>query len=132
MFPGMVNDRSSPTRRHSLLFYTIQGPGYCLEIHQEKISLVKKNWLPRITKDLHALTWEIDDLKNFEISAPKFLFFSGKITWETFSGEIGKFKFSTSPIMVKKIETYLQKRIMKNHQRRKSQPKSEIHSAVAA
>ncbi len=60
-------------------------------------------------------TWDIKDLSQFEITVPKFLMISGKIQWSTFTGENGTFRFTTNPQMVKKIEAYLQKRVIKNH-----------------
>ena len=117
-----------------MLFYTIQGPGFNLEIHQDQLRLIKKNWGFTFSKSSGISSWDISDLSSFEISVPKFLFFSGKISWKTFSGETGHFKFSTSPVMVKKIETYLQKRVIKNHQRQKNlkdQLKSQEFQAAA-
>jgi hypothetical protein len=99
-----------------LIFYTLQGPNYELEIHEDKIQLIKRPWASWFFKKKEIHSWQIKDLSIFEISVPKFLMFSGKLHWQTFSGETGTFKFSTTPAMVKKIETYLQKRVIKNHQ----------------
>jgi hypothetical protein len=113
----MTNDKRSPTNRRSLLiFYTLRGPTAKLEIYDEKIRLIKKTWVKLLTKKEVVDTWYIRDLSEFEISIPKFLFFSGKIEWTTFSGEKGAFRFTTNALMTKKIEAYLQKRVLKNYQ----------------
>jgi hypothetical protein len=99
-----------------LIFYTLQGPAFELEIYEDKIRLVKKTWTGMFSTKPDQDTFVIDELSKFEITVPKFLFFSGKLHWETFKGETATFRFSTNPLMVKKIETYLQKRVIKNHQ----------------
>jgi hypothetical protein len=99
-----------------LIFYTLQGPAYELEIYEDKIRLVKKFWTQIFSRKNEKDTFRINELSHFEITVPKFLIFSGKLQWTTFSGETGSFRFSTNPVMVKKIETYLQKRVIKNHQ----------------
>lgn len=98
-----------------MIFYTLQGPAYELEIYEDKIKLVKKSWAI-FSRKQNIDTFSINELSKFEITVPKFLFFSGKLHWETFKGETGTFRFSTNPLMVKKIETYIQKRVIKNHQ----------------
>jgi hypothetical protein len=62
------------------------------------------------------MEWQICALSHFEITVPKFFIFSGKLQWSTFEGSAGTFRFSTNALMVKKIETYIQKRVLKNHQ----------------
>lgn len=99
-----------------MIFYTLKGPSYELEIYEDKIKLIRKNWLSYFSKTPHVHTWQIAELSQFEIAVPKFMMISGKLQWQTFSGETGTFRFSTTPAMVKKIETYLQKRVIKNHQ----------------
>jgi hypothetical protein len=100
----------------SMIFYTLQGPTSKLEIYAEKIKLVKRTWAQLFSRKEETDTWVINDLTHFEISIPKFLFFSGKIEWATLSGDKGMFRFSTNAQMVKKIEIYLQKRVLKNQQ----------------
>ena len=104
-----------------MIFYTIQGPGHELEIHDDMIKLKKKSWLRPITKKKTIAEWNIRSLSGFEISSPRFLFW-GKIEWRSYDGTRGSFRFSTSPEMVKKIEKYMQKMIMKNVQRKKHLP----------
>lgn len=99
-----------------MIFYTLQGPKYELEIHEDRIKLIKKSWMYFLTRSTEVRIWDIKDLSHFQISVPKFFFISGKLEWHTFDGQIGTFKFSTHPAMVKKIEAYIQKRVIKNHQ----------------
>lgn len=99
-----------------MIFYTLNGPKYELEIYEDKIRLVKKPWMKIFSKTPDVHTWEIKELSQFHVTVPKFMMISGKIEWNTFKGETGAFRFSTTPAMVKKIETYLQKRVIKNHE----------------
>ncbi len=99
-----------------MIFYTLRGPTAKLEIYNDKIRLIKKTWVKLLSKKESSDTWFISDLSEFEITVPKFLFFSGKIEWTTFSGQKGSFRFTTNALMTKKIETYLQKRVLKNYQ----------------
>lgn len=102
-----------------MIFYTLQGPTSKLEIYADKMRLVKKNWAYFLFRKEEIITWNINELCQFEITVPKFLFFSGKIEWTTFKGEKGMFRFSTNAQMMKKIEIYLQKRVLKNQQNQK-------------
>lgn len=103
-----------------MIFYTLQGPTYELEIYEDKIRLIKKSWFRLFSKNHQIHVWSINELAQFEITVPKFLMISGKLQWSTFQGEQGTFRFSTHPAMVKKIESYLQKRVIKNHQLKNS------------
>ena len=99
-----------------MIFYTLKGPSYELEIYEDKLRLVKKPWIKIFSRKPETLDWPIKELSQFEITVPKFMMVSGKLEWHTFSGDVGQFRFTTTPAMVKKIETYLQKRVIKNHQ----------------
>lgn len=112
-----------------MIFYTLQGPTSKLEIYADKMRLVKKNWAYLLSRKVEIDTWNINELSQFEITVPKFLFFSGKIEWNTFNGEKGMFRFSTNAQMMKKIEIYLQKRVLKNLQ---NQEKNKGHSSPRA
>ena len=99
-----------------MIFYTLKGPSYELEIYEDKIRIVKKPWVKIFSRKQETLDWPIKDLSQFEITVPKFMMVSGKLEWHTFGGDVGQFRFTTTPAMVKKIETYIQKRVIKNHQ----------------
>lgn len=99
-----------------MIFYTIQGPGYELEIHDDKMKLTKKTWLKQLSRKDAVKTWELKSLAGFEMTAPHF-FLWGKIEWKSEDGSRESFRFSTNPEMVKKIERYMQKMILKNIQR---------------
>lgn len=124
-------------RRSGLIFYTLQGPTSKLEIYEDEIRLIRKTWARLFGKNEFPDRFKIHELSHFEITVPKFLFVSGKIEWSTFNGEKGAFRFSTNPAMVKKIEIYLQKRVIKNHQLSRPKPRplgGPLHqeSALAA
>lgn len=104
-----------------MIFYTLQGPGQKLEIHHDKVKLIKTGWLSFFRKKSH-LTWDLQQLSDFHVSVPKLIW--GKIEWSTFDGQKHHFRFSTNALMVSKIEKYLQKLIIKNHQRRLASPES--------
>jgi hypothetical protein len=102
-------------RSPNVIFYTLQGPIHSLEIHDDKILLKKKGWARIFSRKNIVQTWNIQNLSQFNITIPQYLLW-GKVEWKAFDGSIGSFRFSTNPIMMKKIELYLQKRIIKNHQ----------------
>lgn len=99
-----------------MIFYTLRGPTHTLEIHDDKLHLHKKSWIKFLTKEPHKFSIEIDQLKNFEVSSPKFLFW-GRLKWITNEGQRGSFRFTTNSTMMMKIERYMQKRIEKNQQK---------------
>lgn len=99
-----------------MIFYTLQGPAYKLEIYEDRIRLVQKGWFGVFSRKEKEINWSIQDLSQFEIYVPQFIW-TGKLRWKSFDGVEGTFRFSTNAAMVKKIETYLQKRIIKNHQK---------------
>lgn len=96
-----------------MIFYTLQGLNYKLEIYTDKIKLIKRPWLAFFTKTPWIQSWEIDQLEAFQVTTPK-VFFSGKLQWKTFGGDQVTFRFTTTALMVDKIELYFQKRIAKN------------------
>lgn len=98
-----------------MIFYTLKGPTYELEISEENIRLVKKPLFKFFTKTPKVNSWKIDQLSKFEIIDSKMLLF-GKLHWQTFEGEDFSFRFSTNEVMMRKIEKYLQKKVLKNHQ----------------
>lgn len=101
-----------------MIFYTLQGPTHKLEIYEDRMKLVKKAWIKWIGRKDNSRTFPISELSHFEVTIPKFGPISGKIEWTTFGDEKASFRFTTHPAMVKKIELYLQKVIIRNHQRK--------------
>lgn len=98
-----------------MIFYTLQGPSHSLEIHDDKIHLKKKNWFRLFASKPELAAWDLENLSQFNITVPQYILW-GKVEWKSFDGTSGSFRFSTNAIMMKKIELYLQKRIIKNHQ----------------
>jgi len=103
-----------------LIFYTLQGPKYKLEIHHDKIKLVKRTWWSLFSPKNEILEWKLDELTQFQIAAPKMIW--GKLEWSNFSGNTSSFRFSTNAEMMDKIEKYVHKLILKNFQRRQDMP----------
>lgn len=99
-----------------MIFYTLKGPSHSLEIHDDKILLKKRTWLRLFSTKAPAKVWTMEGLAQFNITIPQYLLW-GKVEWRSFDGNYGTFRFSTNPIMMKKIELYLQKKIIKNHQK---------------
>jgi hypothetical protein len=99
-----------------LIFYTLQGPKYKLEIHDDKIKLIKRSWWSFLSSKGDIIEWQLNDLSQFQITVPKFIW--GKLELATFDGKKNSFRFSTNSIMMEKIEKYIHKLIIKNHQRR--------------
>ena len=98
-----------------MIFYTLRGPVYHLEIHEDKM-LLKKNRLWKILGNKEEHVWPLRDLSSFQVSCPKLIW--GKLEWITEDGKKTNFRFTTNSIMVHKIEKYLQKMIIKNYQKK--------------
>lgn len=111
-----------------MIFYTIQGPGHELEIHDDKMKLTKKPWLKQFSRKDAVRVWELKNLSGFELTPN---FFWGKIEWRAEDGTKGSFRFSTNPEMVRKIEKYMQKMILKNIQKKSSVTYSEVQRLAA-
>jgi hypothetical protein len=101
-----------------LIFYTLQGPKYKLEIHDDKIKLIKKAWWSIFSSKNEVLEWRLDELAQFQIAVPKFIW--GKLEWASFNGNKTSFRFSTNAVMMDKIEKYVHRLILKNVQRRQN------------
>lgn len=97
-----------------MIFYTLQGPGQTLEIFEDKLRIHYNGIFSFMSKKPEWIEFQMSELSRFEISVPQYIF-CGKLEWQTFSGEVGTFKFSTSARMVVKIEKYIQKKVIKNH-----------------
>ncbi len=111
-----------------MIFYTLQGPTYHLEIHEDKIKLIPKSWAWIFTPKNEVLEWKLQDLAQFQISVPKFVW--GKLEWSTFVGRKGVYRFTTNAAMVSKIEKYLHKLIIKNFNRRQTPNEGETLAKV--
>lgn len=103
-----------------MIFYTLQGPKYKLEIHHDKIKLVKRTWWSLFSPKNEILEWKLDELTQFQIASPKMIW--GKLEWANFNGNKSSFRFSTNAVMMDKIEKYVHKLILKNFQRRQDAP----------
>lgn len=97
-----------------MIFYTLKGPGQRLEIHDDRMVLSRFSWFGLFKSKHSTVSWELHNLSYFAITTPKLLMW-GKIEWNTFDGKPGCFRFSTNALMVQKIEQYLQKKAIKNH-----------------
>lgn len=98
-----------------MIFYTLQGLQSKLEIHDDKIKLIKNTWWGAITGKEQVIEFKLGELSEFNITSPKFIW--GKLEWMTFEGAKGSFRFSTNSIMMDKIEKYMHKLVLKNIQR---------------
>ncbi len=99
-----------------LIFYSLKGPKYKLEIHDDKLKLIKRAWWVPFASKGEILEWKLSDLSQFQIATPKLVW--GKLEWSNFDGKKASFRFSTNAIMMDKIEKYMHKLIIKNFQRR--------------
>jgi hypothetical protein len=102
-----------------VIFYTLKGPSYHLEIHDTKILLIKKSWWKILSFKPHQKSWEMQQLSAFRIAVPKQLLW-GKLEWECFDGTSDSFHFSTNAEMVARIEKYFQKVVIRNQERREA------------
>lgn len=96
-----------------MIHYTLQGPTYNLEIHEDKIYLKRKSWWKPFSSRKNDKTWNLDGLKVFNITEPQ-NYIWGKLEWESFDGAKGTLHFSTNGEVVQKIEKYMHKKILKN------------------
>lgn len=101
-----------------MIFYTLQGLKYRLEIHDDKIKLIKKGLFGIFPSRQENQEWELNELSQFQITSPKFIW--GKLEWKTFDGDKTTFKFTTNSTMVSKIERYMHKLVLKNYQKRQA------------
>jgi hypothetical protein len=96
-----------------MIFYTIQGPKYRMEIHDDKIRLVKKGIFSFFSKFDENSTYPLSELIHFEVTSSKFILW-GKIEFTMSTGEKKMVRFSTGQQMMNKIEKYIQKIVVKN------------------
>jgi len=97
-----------------VIFYTLQGPKYKIEIHDDKIKLIRKGiwgWLSPKSKETII---QLSELSIFQASSPSLIGY-GKLECSTFNGKKIVLRFSTNSQMMSKIERYMQKIILKNY-----------------
>lgn len=100
-----------------MIFYTLQGPKYKLEIHEDKMKLIRQSWWGILGSKNQETVFPLHELSEFHVSVPKFIW--GKLEWASFEGRTESFRFSSNAVMVSKIEKYMQKVILKNYQHKK-------------
>lgn len=96
-----------------MIHYTVNGPKFKLQIHDDKICLERRIWSRLFTFKSREGTWNLEGLQKFNITSTNLLW--GKLEWESFDGVKGSFWFSTNHEIVMKIEKYMHKKILKNH-----------------
>jgi hypothetical protein len=89
-----------------MICYTLKGRGHSLEIHQDKLLLLKRPWFLFFLRPVPK-TWKISELARFEMV-------EDKIEWRCTEGVEGSLQFYGNPEEIKKIEQYLQKKVEKN------------------
>jgi hypothetical protein len=95
-----------------LIFYTLKGPRNKLEIHEDKLKLVKAAWWRILSPKNEQTEWKLSELTKFQANDPKHLW--GNLQWSTKEGVEHSFRYSTNTLMMKKIELYMQKVIERN------------------
>ena len=100
-----------------MIFYTLSGPKFTLEVHDDKIKLVRRAWWKLLSREPQVSTWEVQNLSTFTMTNPRFLSM-GRLEWQSVNGHKGRFRFTTNAEMVKKIERYLQEKIIKNEEKK--------------
>lgn len=101
-----------------MIFYTLTGPKYKLEIHDDRIKLIKRVWWSALSRKDKVTEFKLDELTQFQISIPKIIW--GKLDWAMQDGTKCSFRFSTNSLMMGKIEKYMHKLIIKNIERRQN------------
>lgn len=99
-----------------MIFYTLQGPKHRLEIHNDKLKLIKRPWWRVFSYKEKTLEFKLSELSEFRVATPKTL--TGVLVWETFDGNKGTFTFTTNAKMMGMIEKYVHKLIVKNNKTR--------------
>ncbi len=114
-----------------MIFYTLSGPKFTLEVHDDKIKLVRRAWWKLISREPQICTWEVQNLATFTMTNPSFLRM-GRLEWQSHNGHKGSFRFTTNAEMVKKIERYLQEKIIKNEEKKVAQIQPKVKSRKKA
>jgi hypothetical protein len=101
-----------------MIFYSLKGPNYKLEIHDHKLKLVRRVWWALFASKNEITEWKLEEINHFQITVPKFIW--GKLEWATNDGKKGSFRFTTNSVIMQKIEKYMNKLIQKNLQHQHS------------
>lgn len=96
-----------------MIFYTIQGPKFKLEIHDDKLKLIKKGLFAFLSKQKESPSYPLSEIIHFEVISSKFILW-GKLEFTMSNGEKREIRFSTNQQMMNKIEKYIQKIVIKN------------------
>lgn len=107
-----------------MIFYTLFGPTSKLEIHDDKIKLMRNPFLGFFHRKDHLVEIKLNELAHFSITEPKFVW--GKIQCESACGKKADFRFTTNAVMMAKIEKYLNTLITKNEKRNNPEVASPI------
>lgn len=113
-----------------MIFYTLQGPKYRLEIHDDKMKLIRQTWWGIFGSKNQETIFPLQDLAEFHVAVPKLVW--GKLEWSSFEGRRETFRFSTNSTMVSKIEKYMQKVIIKNYQNKRPEEVQDFAQSKVA
>lgn len=102
-----------------MIHYIVKGPSQTLEIHHDRLKVIRKGILYYIGLGARVQEWPLSNIANFSVTK-KFL--TGQIYWKTYQGESNGFKYSDQEEFVSKIHAYIQKVILKNNKRQNSPP----------
>lgn len=98
-----------------MIFYTLFGPTSKLEIHDDKIKVMRNPILGFFHRKDRLMEFKLNELAHFSITEPKFVW--GKLQCESACGKKADFRFTTNAVMMGKIEKYLNTLITKNQRR---------------
>ena len=113
-----------------MIFYTLFGPTSKLEIHNDKIKLMRNPFLGFFWRKDRLVEFKLDELSLFTISEPKSVW--GKIECASECGKKASFHFTTNAVMMAKIEKYIHTLITKNEKRKFIPEETKVEIAVVA
>ena len=113
-----------------MIFYTLYGPTSKLEIHNDKIKVMRNPILGFFHRKDRLMEFKLDELSYFNITEPKVVW--GKVECATECGKKGSFRFTTNAVMMSKIEKYLNTLIAKNEKRKLGPVVAEVAAPVVA
>ena len=98
-----------------MIFYTLFGPTSKLEIHHDKIKVMRNPFLGFFHRKDRLVEFNLHELAHFSVVEPKVLW--GRIQCESTCGKKADFRFTTNAVMMEKIAKYLNTLIAKNEKR---------------